>query len=57
MLSVGQLSFSSLLPGNGPSVIRLNFLTAASVTVRRSLMNKYTGPDGGNGGTLGGKLV
>ena len=40
MISVGQLSFHSLLPGNGPSLIRLNFLTAASVTVRRSLMNK-----------------
>ena len=40
VLSVGQLSFSSLLPGNGPSLINLNFLTAASVTVRRSLMNK-----------------
>ena len=40
MLSVGQLSFSSLLPRNGPSLIRLNFLTAASFTVRRSLMKK-----------------
>ena len=40
MLSFVQLSFSSLLPGNGPSLIRLNFLSAASVTVRRSLMNK-----------------
>ena len=32
-------SFSSL-PGNGQSLINLNFLTAAPVTVRRSLMNK-----------------
>ena len=40
VLSVGQLAFSSLLPGNGPSLINLNFLTAAPVTVRRSLMNK-----------------
>ena len=40
VLSVGQLSFYSLLPGNGPSLINLNFLTAAPVTVRRSLMNK-----------------
>ena len=40
VLSVRQLSFSSLLPRNGQSPIRLNFLTAASVIVRRSLMNK-----------------
>ena len=40
VLSVGQLSFSSLLPGNGPTLINLNFLAAAPVTVRRSLMNK-----------------
>ena len=39
-LSPGKLSFSYLLRGDGPSVIKLNLLTAASLTARTSLMNK-----------------
>ena len=40
VLSVGQHSFPSLLPGNGPSLTRLNFFMAAPVTMKRSLMNR-----------------